>query len=545
MIFQPKFPCLFAILAATALASCTAPLSYRRVEVPIPGGDFSRAPHSEALGQLKSVRPGQDPRVAAGRFFEAARATHDKALAGDEGAVALYNHAVARLVETLEEEQSLPWGTQLKLGGEDPPRLLRGRLEPAAPSGQRRFVVLDTLKFSGRLAGTEAKRDGVGAPLVAILERREHHRGSVDAPQSYVALTAVLRFDGAHSATLELHDPLRSGRISISGRDPVLAANFSAPASLALVETGLSRLGLVRLLNPGRFSGTAALIRLQNYDPERIPVVMVHGLQDTPATWSPMYQQLLSDRELRDHYQFWVFCYPSGFPYPHSAALMRKELDEVRQAFPDHKDLVLVGHSMGGIISRLMVTDAGEQIWTKTFGRRPDEFVVPGKSRQLLQDAMVFNHRKEVGRVVFIAAPHRGALLASNWIGRTASRLIRLPSYLNDIRKDFASGLLADAAGIRLNFVPNSIATLSPDNRFVREVNNIPVVPGVPFHSIIGDRGRGDGADSSDGVVAYWSSHMEGAASEKIVPSNHRAHQNIEAIQEVKRILRLHLRESR
>jgi hypothetical protein len=101
--------------------------------------------------------------------------------------------------------------------------------------------------------------------------------------------------------------------------------------------------------------------------------------------------------------------------------------------------------------------------------------------------------------------------------------------------------LVADAAGLQLNFAPNSIDTLNPNHPFVREVNNLPVAPGVPFHSIIGDRGRGDTPDSSDGVVAYWSSHLAGAASEKIVPSDHGAHQHPEAIAEVKRILKLHV----
>jgi hypothetical protein len=163
----------------------------------------------------------------------------------------------------------------------------------------------------------------------------------------------------------------------------------------------------------------------------------------------------------------------------------------------------------------------------------------------LLHDSLVFNKRDEVDRAVFIATPHRGSMLAASWVGRLASRLVRLPSYVTDVRNDVSSMLVADAAGLQLNFAPNSIDTLSPNNRFVREVNNLPVAPGVPFHSIIGDRGRGDTPDSSDGVVAYWSSHMEGAASEKIVPANHGAHQNPEAIKEVKRILQLHLRERR
>ncbi len=467
-----------------------------------------------------------------------------KAMAGDAAAMALYNHAVARLVETLEAEGSLPWGTTLEIGGDVARRMLRGRLEPGTVARDRRIVVVDTLEFRGRYAGTQATRDGLGAPVVAIMAN-EDYRQRFDAPESYISLTAVLRFDDAQSATLELHDPLNRERIAISGRDPVLAANFTAPATLALARTRMDRLGLVRLFNPRRFSGEASLIRLQTYDKNRIPVLMVHGLQDTPATWALMYQQLLNDPELRRRYQFWVFSYPSGLPYPHTAALMRRELDDVQQAFPDHKDIVLIGHSMGGIISRLMVTDAGDAIWTGMFGKGPDEFAIQGRSRQLLMDALVFNKRDDVGRAVFIATPHRGSMLAASWIGRTTSRLVRLPSYLTDMRNDLASVLVADAAGLQLNFAPNSIDTLNPNHPFVREVNNLPVAPGVRFHSIIGDRGRGDTPDSSDGVVAYWSSHMEGAASEKIVPSNHSAHQNPVALEEVKRILKLHLNESR
>jgi pimeloyl-ACP methyl ester carboxylesterase len=467
--------------------------------------------------------------------------TGGMAMAGDATAMKIYNHAVARLVETLETEGSLPWGTTLELGAGATRRILRGGPAPGAMALDRRIVVVDTLEFRGRYAGTQATRDGLGAPVVAILTAKDGYRSRFEVPESCVALTAVLRFDNAESATLEFHDPLERAHIAVSGHHPVLAADFTAPAALALARTRVDKLGLVRLINPRRFTNDAVLIRLQNYDRNRIPVLMVHGLQDTPATWFPMYQQLLDDPDLRKHYQFWVFSYPSGLPYPYTASLLRRELDGVRQAFPDHKDLVLVGHSMGGIISRLMVTDAGDHIWMGMFGKSPEKMPIPGLSRQLLLDSLVFDKRDEVDRAVFIATPHRGSMLAASWIGRTVSRLVRLPNYLTDMRNDLASVLVADPAGINLNLAPNSIDTLNPNHGFVREVNKLPIAPDVPFHSIIGDRGRGDTPDSSDGVVAYWSSHMQGSASEKIVPSDHGAHQNPEAIDEVKRILQLHL----
>lgn len=534
-----------AAMLVLALSSCAAPISYRQVEVRIPAAAIGHDSHSEAVSRLKAANANGNPRTAAWHFFEVARTASPQAMAGDKVATALYNHAVARLVETLEAEQSLPWGTTLEIGEGGARRTLRGRPDPEVPARDRRIVVADTLRFRGRYARTHATRDGLGAPVVAIFTAEDGYRSRFEASQSFVALTAVLRFDNAQSGTLEFHDPLDHERVAISGHEPILAANFTAPVALALAKTRLDRLGLVRLFNPRRFTDDAMLVRLQKYDRNRIPVVMVHGLQDTPATWALMYQQLMNDPDVRQHFQFWVFDYPSGLPYPYTASLMRRELDGVRRAFPDHKDLVLVGHSMGGIISRLMVTDAGDTIWTAMFGRPPDEFPIPGRSRQLLLDSLVFDTREEVDRAVFIATPHRGSMLASSWIGRTASRLVRLPTYLTDIRNDVSSVLVADAAGLELNFAPNSIDTLNPNHRFVREVNRLPVSPDVPFHSIIGDRGRGDTPDSSDGVVAYWSSHMKGAASETIVPSNHSAHQNPEAIEDVKRILKLHLKERR
>jgi hypothetical protein len=78
----------------------------------------------------------------------------------------------------------------------------------------------------------------------------------------------------------------------------------------------------------------------------------------------------------------------------------------------------------------------------------------------------------------------------------------------------------------------------------VKAINTIPITPGIPYHTIMGDRGKGDAPNSSDGVVPYWSSHMKGAQSELIVPSGHAAHQNPQAIEEVRRILKLNARSS-
>lgn len=527
----------YLLTVSLLVASCAAPISYQKIVCKTPNGDYAAAPLCDALRELENGKKERNTIAASGHFFECARLAGQKALAGEPGALALYNQAVGLLVDTLEKDGAIPWGRSIPIGSGNETYRLQAKVEPGAPAGVRRFTSVENLKFGGVYSTVNADRSGVGAPLIAISEKNKDCRKYFETPQVHKAVTAVLRFDTAKSATLELHDPLDETNISIAGRNPALAANYSAPVSMLMSIARPDKLGFTRLLNPQKYSDTARLTILQRYDKNRIPVLFVHGLDSTPATWTLIYHNLMKDPEIRKNYQFWIFSYPSGYPYPYSASLLRKELDGVKRAYPDHKDMVIIGHSMGGMISRLMVTDAGDRIWRSMFGRAPAETKIFGASRQLLEDSVVFHNRKEIDTAIFIAAPHRGSELSNHFIGRTFSRFVRLPTFIADTRNAFASLLTADAASLKLDHAPNSIDTLSPNNRFVREVNKLPIAPGITYHSIMGDRGKGDTPNSSDGVVPYWSSHLDGAASEKIVPSGHGAHENPEGIQEVRRIL--------
>jgi hypothetical protein len=166
------------------------------------------------------------------------------------------------------------------------------------------------------------------------------------------------------------------------------------------------------------------------------------------------------------------------------------------------------------------------------------------ETKKFVESLLIFRHRPEVSRVIFISTPHRGSAFASNLIGRIGIALVKLPANLTRtgevvIPLETKAGASVEKPN-RLHF-PTSIDTLSPKNRFVWALNTLPIVDHVPYHSIIGDRGRGDTPSSSDGVVAYWSSHLQGAQSERIVPSDHGAHQNKEGMEEVHRILLLNL----
>jgi pimeloyl-ACP methyl ester carboxylesterase len=260
-----------------------------------------------------------------------------------------------------------------------------------------------------------------------------------------------------------------------------------------------------------------------------------------------MLNRLRADEHIRRHYQFWFYSYPSGYPYPHSAAIFRRELDSIEQRFPLHKKMVVVGHSMGGCISRLLVTDTGDKLWLDLFKKPPGEIPLPPAEKRLFTDALIFAHRPEVGRVIFISSPLRGSDLASDWFGRISSRLVRSPVTLLKAGTDALKFATFQADDLKLDRIANSIDTLAPNNRFVKAINTIPVTPGIPHHVICGDRGKGGNKDHtspvmSDGVVPYWSSHMETAQSELVVPSHHSAHQNPKAIAEVARILKQHAR---
>src|SRR4029077_17310169 len=139
----------------------------------------------------------------------------------------------------------------------------------------------------------------------------------------------------------------------------------------------------------------------------------------------------------------------------------------------------------------------------------------------LLEESLVFNHRTDVQRVIFISTPHRGSKFASGWIGRIGAALVRTPRLFTSIYASTKPLLVSDPAARTLKRMPNSVDTLEPNDRFAEAVNRIPSPPGIPYNSIMGDRGRGNTPNSSDGIVPYWSSHVDGAQSELIVDSGH------------------------
>lgn len=458
-----------------------------------------------------------------------------------------YNFAVARIVETLQQAKLAPWTTPLRIPSPDGEILLTSKKDPRPgwDPALYKFVPADQFDVRGKYVATHTVKPGIGAPLVAIgRDKNPSAAETFSLPHIYYGVTAVIRFRG-RSAEIAFEDPLATETIAFQGRRQPLAADFTVPLAVMLQEAEPKKFEISRMLRPEKYAETARISRLQPYDPDKTVVLVIHGLMDTPATWTPLINRLRGDESIRRHYQFWFYSYPSGYPFPYSAAILRRQLDTIGKKYPIRKPMVVIGHSMGGCISRLLITDPGTSLWEKILHRPHGDTTLDSDTRSILEESLIFQPRPEVGRVIFVAAPLRGSDLATHWLGRIGSSLIAPPRLLYRVGKEALQTATFQSDELRLNRIPNSIDNLAPNNRFVRAINTIPMVPRVPVHVIAGDRGKGGNTDKtkpvkSDGIVPYWSSHIPEAQSEKIVPSDHSAHQHPASIEEIARILRLH-----
>ena len=260
-----------------------------------------------------------------------------------------------------------------------------------------------------------------------------------------------------------------------------------------------------------------------------------------------MVEALEAEPEIRDRYQFWTFGYSTGDPILYSAWLLRRDLDDARRRLdPAGTDgafdrAVVVGHSMGGLLAKMMVQDSGIRLWRLVSDRPFDDLAGDPEDRDLFRRALFFRPRPEVRRVVFIATPHRGSPVDRGRLQRLGARLVRLPEPLRA-----AHGRLVERNGPgffneRLREgLPTSIDELEWGAPVLTGLSELGLAPGVAAHSIVADHRDPPRAGEGDGLVPYDSAHLDGVASEVLVSSGHLCQGHPAVIAEVRRILAEH-----
>lgn len=421
-------------------------------------------------------------------------------------------------------------------------------LDPRTPAI---LIPANTIQIKG--LNERVTVDGIGTPYVAWLPKKSPalaKQPSCGRLGMAIPVTAVLRFQDG-KPELAFYRRLQTESIRLNGRKETLAADFSAPIAYLLSQGKNRSIDIQALIHSDTNFQNAGLIQIEEYDPEKIPVVFVHGLLSRPEAWTQAVNQLLADPQIRSKYQFWFYLYPTGLPVWWSAAKLRAELDRFRSTLdPAHKNknldrMVLVGHSMGGLISSLVVRNGGAHLWKQFTDTPPEKLNISPAAKEHLLKIVNFEARDDIRRVIFVATPHQGSQIALNPFAEFFSSLIRLPEIATS--KDRLVMFTAVRSNMKDLFIApaNSIRFLRAKSPLLLSILNLPISERVTCHSVIGDQGKGDTPNSSDGIVPYWSSHFPSAISEKIVPSGHGANENREGIEEIRRILLLHLVESK
>ncbi|MHC5164349.1 MAG: hypothetical protein ACYSOI_03140 [Planctomycetota bacterium] len=359
----------------------------------------------------------------------------------------IYNAAVTEMVK-LHEIQDNPW----KSSGTYSVGNTVYEFTLKAPS----YEVWDPVFFDELVPAYEIKTkglrneyytSGLGAPFIGVVEnpKKTLKWGEFcsDNKAGY-PVTALLLFEPARTEGQRRHvkteivfyNSLTQDEITLENMEVPLEVDYSTPLVVQLENINPFTLGLSSMFKSDKKIDDAGLFLLEPYNPDKIPVVMVHGLMSSPVTWIEMFNDLRGKPEIRDRYQFWFFQYPTGLPVLYSSSILRENLLNIQKKLdpdltnPNFNNMVLVGHSMGGLLSRVMMQDSGDTYWDSFFEEPFDDIQISESSREMLRQALFFESIPFVQRMVFISTPHRGSPIADHWYSSMASGMINLPSNL-------------------------------------------------------------------------------------------------------------------
>ncbi len=421
---------------------------------------------------------------------------------------------------------------------------------------------IDATQLEVRGLRNDYRWPGIGSALVASLENIpgvEEREYSLVPPTLKVPVTAFLRIENSKDVLgsdtlrgeLVLHTTQEDTSVEVDGRQVPLEFRPTTALAYTLEGSQVYSMELKGLLSgdlnlfkeSARFKDNVFL--MAPYHSGKIPLVLVHGTASSPARWAEVLNEIINDRQLLNRYQIWLFTYNTGNPILYSGGLLAQGLKNmVREFDPEGKDaalqkMVVIGHSQGGMLTKLTAIDSGSVFWDRLFNAPVDELKVSEETRQVLERSLFYKPLPFVRHVIFLSTPHRGSFLARNWVSNLLQRVISLPfkmlSPLQEIFRNDPNAL--KIPGMKDN-IPRSTDNMNPTNSFVTTYSSIPLSPHVKAHSIIAVENPEDPREEwDDGVVTYQSAHIEGVASELTVHSGHSAQESPLGIEEVRRIL--------
>jgi pimeloyl-ACP methyl ester carboxylesterase len=477
----------------------------------------------------------------------------------------IYNDSLAAAMRIVIKQNRLrPGETQIIQTGKQQFQVevvLRG---PWHPEDIDRLEFVNDYEIDGGLTN-RYHTYGLGVPLIAV---RAAHKEESPAERYYppglcFPVTAFLRVDnqtpqqaaaGVHRCTLELYDPLFSSDIAVCNRLVPLETDLTVPLAYFLADPAFRQndISTLGLLYPNQTQGIKGLYMVEPFDPNRIPVVMVHGLWSSPTTWMEMFNDLRAFPEVRSRFQFWFFLYPTGQPFWISAASLRDTLAEVRQMLdpqicnPNLDQLVLVGHSMGGLVSMLQTIESGDDFWRLLSDKPLEDLRATPEEKSRLAKSFYFHPNASVKRVVTIGTPHRGSTFANEATRELGRRLIHLPEMMLELGTKLSLTNPGFFTNKDLLTTTTSIDSLAPDCPIFPVMLTAPHAGWTQYHNVVGVVPKrtwlGRASDEGDGVVSFKSAHLDNIASEIIVPADHLVvHCHPLAILEVRRILLDHI----
>ena len=418
------------------------------------------------------------------------------------------------------------------------------------------------------------RQPGVGIPLVGRVAQQETYKVLKSPRGLTIPVTLVVGLHESDSHVMEvtmnyldtsLEETAPKEMEFLSAANWPLALDFSTP--LACFLNSLPDRNLISVMpESDDQEDHSGLFLIEPYQPNKIPVLFIHGLMSSPDTWVQMINSLKNDPVIRSRYQFWFYSFSSGMPILATAGNLRQillaareELGTTPEARENFDKMVLIGHSMGGLVSRTLLQDDPHYMVETVTQRTWDEITASLTEEEMdaVETFAVLPPLPFVNRVVFMAVPHRGSEMAQWSIARFGSKLVNLPKALREkmplfarvfekLNKEMFEELEKTRrarVGDRETPDTTGLYDLDPDSLFIRALSESPMKKGLVYHSIIGDQELADHPGGTDGVVPYSSSHLDNAASEVIVHSGHSVHRSPGAMQELLRILLLHLRE--